>query len=251
MIPYSENGYIIILKYEDFCCLETNIDIPSENYELSAQFIINKESFIMGNVTKVLVRPYLFVCNEICPLDELKNVKLTIKTIITENNQDIPSYDVIDNIKLSYDNEYSFEFQVPPKLKSVGFELSGEIQPKTKDKIEELKFRNEFNFTRKFEYDIVLKQDTEGNYFAYIIGRNGEQKKNHEIEVTLKNLYSSYKYNKNKSILMETDSEGKIALGKLENISEVKIGKKTFRINSYEKFSYPPSITILENQEIN
>ena len=251
LIPYSVNGYNIILKHEDFCCLETNINIPNENYELSGQFIINKESFIMGNVTKVLVRPYLFVCNEICPLDELKNVKLTIKTIITENNQDIPSYNVIDNIKLSYDNEYSFEFQVPPKLKYVEFELSGEIQPKTKDKIEELKIKKEFNFTRKFEYDIVLKQDTEGNYFAYIIGRNGEPKKNHEIEVTLKNIYSSYKYNKNKNILMETDSEGKIALGKLENISEVKIGKKTFGINSYEKFSYPPSITILENQEIN
>ena len=94
----------------------------------------------MGNVTKILVRPYLYVCDELCPLDSLKNVKLTINTIKTENNQEIPSVNVIDNIELSYDKEFSFEFQVPPKLKSASFELSGEIKPKTRDNTETLKF---------------------------------------------------------------------------------------------------------------
>ena len=49
----------------------------------------------MGNVTKILVRPYLYVCEELCPLESLKNVKLTINTIKTENNQEIPSVSVI------------------------------------------------------------------------------------------------------------------------------------------------------------
>ena len=101
LIPYSIKGDIFILKHEDFCSLEKGIDIPDETYELKGQFIINEESFIMGNVAEILLRPYLFVCNELCPLENLKNVKLTINTIKTENNQEIPSTNVIDNVKLS------------------------------------------------------------------------------------------------------------------------------------------------------
>ena len=87
----------------------------------------------MGNVTKILVRPYLYVCGELCPLENLKNVKIKINSIKTENNQEIPSVNVIDNIELSYNKELSFEYQVPPKLQSVNFELSGEIKYKTRN----------------------------------------------------------------------------------------------------------------------
>ena len=42
----------------------------------------------MGNVTKILIKPYLYICDEICPLEKLNDVKLTINTIKKENNQD-------------------------------------------------------------------------------------------------------------------------------------------------------------------
>ena len=67
LIPYSVNGNIFILKHDDFCLLEETISIPNESYEFNGLFIINEESFIMGNVTKILVRPYLYVCDELCP----------------------------------------------------------------------------------------------------------------------------------------------------------------------------------------
>ena len=105
--------------------METSVSIPDEEYEFNGFFIINEESFIFGNVTKILSRPYLYVCKELCPLENIKNVKLTITTIKTENNQEILSMNVIDNIELIYDKEFSFDFQVPPKLKSAIFELSG------------------------------------------------------------------------------------------------------------------------------
>jgi len=111
LIPYSVKGNLFILKHEDFCSLEQGINIPEENYELKGQFIINEESFIMGNITKILVRPYLFVCNEICPLENLKNIKLTINTTKTENNQEIPSTNVIDKIELSYDKNSCSNFK--------------------------------------------------------------------------------------------------------------------------------------------
>ena len=250
LIPYSINGNIFVLKHEDFCCLETNISIPDEKYDFSGFFIINEESFIMGNVTKILVRPYLFVCDELCPLEYLKNVKLTINTITTENNQDIPSVNIIDNIELSYNKEFSFEFQVPPKLKSAYFELSGEIKPKTKDNTETLRFFQDYLFNRRFEYDTLMKKNSNGNYIVHLLGKNGEPKINHQVELHLEHKYQN-NINNNESILMESDFEGKIDLGKLNDITNIRLDKNSFEIEQLPKFTYMPFITILENQEIN
>ena len=43
----------------------------------------------MSNVTKILMRPYLFAYDEICPLKNLKNVNLTINplTFVGEGSQ--------------------------------------------------------------------------------------------------------------------------------------------------------------------
>ena len=248
LIPYSVNGNICILKHEDFCCLQTNISIPNEKYEFSGFFIINEESFIMGNATKILVRPYLFVCDELCPLEALKNVKLTINTIKTENNQEIPSLNIIDNIQLSYNKEFSFEFQIPPKLKSVTFELSGEIKSKTRDSTETLRFSQNYLFTRRFEYDTLIKKNDNGNYIIHLLGKNGEPKIYHQVEVRLQHKYQ-LNINNNQPILMESDSEGKIDLGKLTDVRNITIDKNTFEIEELPKYIYHP-VTILENQEI-
>ena len=251
LIPYSVNGNIFVLKHEDFCCLETNISIPNENYNFNGLFIINEESFIMGNVTKILVRPYLYVCGELCPLENLKNVKLTINTVKTENNQEIPSVNVIDNIELSYNKEFSFDFQVPPKLKSVVFELSGEIKPKTRDNTETLKFSKNYNFNRNFEYDTLIKKDSNGNYIAHLLGKNGEAKANHQVDLDLEHKYEPNINNNGEPILMESDKEGKIDLGNLNDVRNIRLDKYNFEIEQLPKFSYMHWMTILENEEIN
>ena len=247
LIPYSINENIFILKHNDFCCLETNISIPDETYNFDGLFIINEESFIMGNVTKVLVRPYLFVCEELCPLENLKNIKLNINYVKTENNQDINSVLVIDNIELSYDKEFSFDFQVPPKLKSVNFELSGEIKPKTRDKIEVLKFSQNYLFNRRFEYDTLIKKNNNGNYIIHLLGKNGEPKKNHQVELRLE--HKNQQINQD-SILMETDLEGKLDLGTLTDVRNIQIDRNHIEIEQLPRYTYLHSMIILENQEM-
>ena len=246
LIPYSTQGDLLILKHENFCCLGPRINIPNENYKLNGLFIINQESFMMGNVTKILVRPYLFVCDELCPLNNLKNVKIKINTVKTENNQEIPSVNTIDNIELSYNKEFFFEFQVPPKLKSVKFELSGEIKYKTKDYTETLKYEEQYLFNRKYECDYLFKKDDNGNYIINILGRNGESKKKQQLKIDLKDINQ----NEIKDILMESDSEGKINLGNLNNIKYVNYNGNNIEIMEKLNNSYIDEITILENQEI-
>ena len=250
LIPYSVKGNILILKHDEFCFLEKGIDIPEEKYEFNGQFIINEESFIMGNLTKILVRPYLYVCDEICPLENLKNIKLTINTIKTENNEEIPSTNVINNAQLSYDKEYSFEFQVPPKLKNVEFILSGDIQFKTINKKETLSFSKKYYFNRGEDYDVLIKKNDEGNFIFDLLGRNGEPKCNHQISLKLSHKIQQ-EINKDNPILLESDSEGKIDLGKLTDINKCKIDSYYYDIEKLPKHVYLPNINILENQEIN
>ena len=250
LIPYSVRGNVFILKYEDFCCLEKDIDIPKEYYDFDGEFIINEESFIMGNLAKILVRPYLYVCDEICPLENLKDIKLTINTIKTENNQDIPSLNVIDNIKLSYNKEFCFEFQVPPKLKSVEFVLSAQIRNKTLDRDEDLSFSKKFKFTRNYEYDTLIKQNEEGNYLIHYLGKNGEPKINHSIGLNLEHAFQTH-VNNNNRILLETNSEGSIDLGQLKDVKNIKLENENINLEQNPKYSYNKSINILEGEEIN
>ena len=249
LIPYSVKGNIFILKHDDFCTLEKGINIPEEQYELVGQFIINEESFIMGNVAKILVRPYLFVCNEICPLENLKNVKLTINTKKTENNQEIPSTNVIDNIQLSYDKEFSFEFQVPPKLRSIDFILTGEIQYKTREHKDILSINNHYSFSHERDYDLLIKKNEKGNYIFNLLGRNGEPKPNHQINLKLNHKIQP-EVNKNNSILLESDAEGKIDLGKLTDINSFSIDSKSYLLEKLPKHTYLHNIIILEDQII-
>ena len=249
LIPYSIKGDIIIFKHEDFCCIETHIKIPDESYKFNAQFILNQESFIIGNKTKILVRPYLFICDELCSLEYLKNVKLTINTITAENFQIIPSISVVDNIKLSYDKEYCFDFQVPFNLKSAEFIISGDIEYKSIQRKENLSFTQEYNFIKAGEINFLLKKNDIGNYILNIVGRNGEAKPYHQINFKLKHKIQK-NLNNNRNILLSSNKDGKIDLSKLTDITQCSQDSIVFPLLALPKHSYIKQIIILENEKI-
>ena len=250
LIPYSTKEGCVILKHDNFCCLEEDISIPNEEYELDGQFIINEESFIMGNVTKILVKSYLYICDEICPLEHLKNVKIIINSIKTENNEEIPSMNIIDNVILSYNKEFSFDFQVPPKLKSVEFILSADIDFKSKIYTKNLSFSEKYNFTRNYEYDSLIKKDDNDNYIIHFLGKNGEPKINNTIVLDIEHILQK-SVNNDKEIFLETDNNGMINLGKLKDVKEIELNNDLIPIKPKEKYSYCKTITILEEEIIN
>ena len=134
---------------------------------------------------------------------------MQIDSITTENNQDIPMINIIENIQLSYDKEFAFEFQVPPKLKSVKFTVSGDVKYKSKKEITTLTFDSNYEFNKNYEYDTLIKKDDEGNYLLYFLGKNGEPKIHNSTGLKLKHAFQEI-INNNNQILLETDSEGKI-----------------------------------------
>ena len=184
----------------------------------------------MGNVSKILVRPFLYVCDEICPLENLKDVKIYVGTIKTENNQEIPSLNIIDNVILSYDKEFCFEFQVPPKLKRIEIQLKAKIRNKTLNEDNNLSFTKIFKFTRNYEFDTLIKKNDEGNYLIHYLGKNGEPKPNHSIGLKITHELQS-NINNDNQILLETNSEGIIDLGKLKDVENINLNREIIKLN--------------------
>ena len=130
------------------------------------------------------------------------------------------------------------------------FILSGDIEYKTKDKKETLSFSKDYYFNHGKDYDMLIKKNDKGNYIFNLLGRNGEPKPNHQVNIKLTHSIQQ-EINKNNFILLESDKEGKIDLGKLTDINRCTIDSKLYSLEPLPKHVYLHEITILENQLIN
>ena len=247
LIPYNITGDKII-KHIDFCCY-TKIDTVEEDYELKGFFIYNNESFIVGNKVKILVRPYLYNNDKICSFNELKETKIIILSKKIENENSIPSNTIINNVKLSYDNEYCFEYTIPPKLKSLTFQLIGEVEIKSRDEIKELSIENKIYFGNN-DLNYLIKQNDKGNYIINIIGKSGNLLKKKYIDLICHHKYlDSFS---NKKVKLRSDSKGEIKLT-LPDIKSIQINKNDLFIidnNNEDKYSYEDEMFICENEDI-
>lgn len=74
----------------------THFTLKSERYDLRASFFINHESLLVGNQTKVLIRPNLTINGRKASMEKLKNCSVVISTMnyidkipVTHNFQDL------------------------------------------------------------------------------------------------------------------------------------------------------------------
>ena len=162
-----------------------------------------------------------------CTGNDIRNIEVLgnltkLKVLFLGSNWNIENYAILS--KLQHLERLNLESN---KLKHIEFILSAEIKPKTKNDIKILKFNKCFDFTRKYEYDSLVKQDDSGNYILHLLGRNGEPKKKYELELNLE-LFEDAFENRNfeKSIILETSNEGTVDLGRLENIKKIEMNSK-------------------------
>ena len=244
LIPFSNNAgnKFIIYKHNDFCEV-SYINILRENYSLKGIFIIEKESFIMGNLVKCLVRPILSINNEICDINFLKKVVINVNCKKIENNQEIPVNFKFDNVNLSYEKDYEFEFQIPSKVKSIDLILTGEITKKSNEEKINLSISRSLNLHRNEESDHLFKV-INGEYIGEIVGKNGEPRIYNQMSANI-----LCKYQRENNQILESDVNGKINLGKLPNVNSVIINKRPLYINLENNY-YQNNIIMIKDEEI-
>lgn len=93
---------------------------------------------------------------------------------------------------------------------------------------------------------VHLKKDSDGNHFVHVFGKNGEQKKNHEVSLKLKHGYVTYR---SIEVTLKTNEDGFVELGKLPNIQWVEYSSpqgsyKQWLINNVKQSLLPPAVCI-------
>ena len=247
LIPYQKENSrpFLIFKHNNFCEYQY-VNIERENYTMDGMWIVKEESLIMGNLCKCLVRPFLYVNNQKIDISNLKKPKITVQLIKRENKQEIPITHNFDNISLNDGKEFQFEFQVPPRLISLNFILSGEVNAKSlQDKVE-LSISHEYEIVRNDDANQMLKIIND-EYIVELLGKNGEPQKHSQVNVS---LYShNLRLRIYNDIMLETDNEGKINLGKLKGFSSFSVNSTLYKTNSQE-ISYYPNMKYLKGEEI-
>ncbi len=254
VIPYSvfvPTEDKCILCHEDYSDIST-IETDSERYELKGMFYINHEALMTGNICKASFKPIVLVNKRKANINLLKNCKITINIIKEIDGKEIPVINEIEDVNFNENDEFDFEINIPPLLKTMNLKFSCEIMNLTnRQKIPyEYNQNIPINFNMNnilYEYYLrkVMKENKE-EYICEVLGKNGEEisDKNVNIEFKMLNLKQTL------SILFQTNKEGKIFLGNLENIEYLKIEGKFFNINKNSKYSYPDTIDLCENEEI-
>lgn len=64
--------------------------------------------------------------------------------------------------------------------------------------------------------DIFLRKEN-GEYYAYLLGKNGEARPKVNLQIVLMHIYQ-IKTQKENKIVLTTDKEGKVKLGKLKKV---------------------------------
>ena len=248
-IPFqskAQSNYIIF-KHDGFACC-TNIYLPSENYSLETIWYIKEESLIMENKCTVILRPYLYVNNEPIDISLLKNAHININIEKAEHDKIIPISTTLNDIILSNRNEYVFEVKMPSKIRSMTLALNGEIEYKSIPKSNQV-LTSSYNVKiADMPKNMFFMKVINGDHVIEVLGKNGECIPHMQVKV---NLYSNYLSNNLfPTKILESDDNGKINLGKLNEIYKIVLDNN-FEIPIHQfPMNYYDNITTLKGNEI-
>ncbi|CAO3639136.1 unnamed protein product [Cunninghamella echinulata] len=242
LVPYrvkdSKRDRALIVT-EDGFCQPFNFYFQSESYSLDATFYVNYETLIPTKQSKVVISPKLKIQHQEASLKLLEKISLTLTTT---NGNDIKSSTTVENLKVSNDKPIEFEFTVPSSLKGLSMVLSAQVktmfgkEPYKKVECSHEVFSDNSDMDGLANYQL-RKNNTE--YLLNVYGKNGEPLKQRSVQLNFdhKMLYSAI------NITMQTDNNGIINLGQLDNIYSVNISNpwKQWSINENQIEATLPS----------
>lgn len=242
-VPFEkiEKSYDCILQHGNFA-MRANYTLESENYTLTGGLIFNEESFISGRMAKILLRLRLNLNKNPVSLNKFKQDSIII-TLNTMTYSGQTNTKVFEEINLTDDEDPKIEFLVPNGLSYVNVTFQGAIESVNNPHLE-LSYSQDFNIHKRNNSDIFyqpfLRQNKKGdknNYWIELKGRNGEF-----VEQERLSIYLSRETDKQvETIYADTNKNGVIELGELDNIASIqvegKFGEQTWQVAAFKTSS--------------
>ena len=219
-VPFSTDPGVrsVILSSDEFSTLG-HFYHQSENYELRAGILVDRQSLLRLRKAKVIVRPQLLLNGTPVSLSLLKNVRLTLTSV---NHDDVSTTSTVTDFVLAEDREAEHEFLVPDRLSSMAFTLTAQVRNRSQARDVDLSVSdtyavNAIDRTEKIELAYLSKVDN--RYIVDVRGRTGESLKHRPVHLAI--LHRDFTREVNVSL--RSNAEGKIDLGPLADITSVKV----------------------------
>ena len=191
----------------------------SENYTFDVAYIVQSESLMMSKEAEILLKPCLKVNDRKWNLNILKDTKVTLTTTSFIDN--LPVTKVFEKLDVNSRQEISIKFQVPPNLQTVSLLVEAEVRNISKGVNDKLTnthsiYMETKNYTLDFYAGYLRK--LRGNYYFYVLGKNGEPLSDISVNFTLTHKYIT---SQTEVASLSTDADGKVNLWSLTDINTV------------------------------
>ncbi|OMJ71756.1 hypothetical protein SteCoe_29951 [Stentor coeruleus] len=256
-IPFaraSSNKNIILVDGE-ISELVKNFVHLQEQYELRTAFLIHEEQLIAGKTANIFLKPKVFVNGLKAPNALMKSSKAILKTTDIEGISSSKIYNDLE-IPLGADS-IEISFEVPPQIISLDISFSTEIES-----IDKIKTEYTSNYSTSLNKSLGVQKTSSlflnfsnDSYLLELKGCNGEPVTKQRVSVSISHAH----WNREFKQALQTNDQGKIFLGPLNNISKITatVESDQGRVENYvwiikdyrEKIEYPREIRLCEGDE--
>ncbi len=200
-----------------------------ERYQLRAAVLYNKEALIRSNPTEIAISPQLSLNGRPVDASILKNLSVEISLEkLGDNSSEIVEKKVYSDLKFNNGKDIKIPFSIIQGISvaKLGIKVSASVENISLNKTEQLNYTtgeaiNYDSYISKIGDAYLRKVGDE--YLIETIGRNGESLADHSVhlEFTNENFTKTIRAN------LQSDVNGKINLGELKDIKQIKVSDST------------------------
>ncbi len=217
-VPFSNQPgrQFAVLASGNFCSLQT-IAQKREDYQLDAGIYVDRESLLFNQNATVMIRPSLRAGGQPASVNLLENAYLTITSV---NQSGFSATKRVDDLELKDNQETVCQFVVPPRLKSITFQLNCDVENISQNEQQTLQVRRSFAVNQidaSDEIQDVHLLPTNKGYALEVRGKTGEARSQQAARIDLRHrdfvdrIYAD----------LQSNDDGQILLGKLDGIVEI------------------------------
>ncbi len=208
----------------------------SEQYTLSASFMLDDQSIVAGKQALMAVRTRLTCNGHPVSIKLLEHPSLKI---VATDFDGISTTQVVNALELTDSDEFVHKFLVPSRLRQVAFELTGKVYNQSRDERQTVSANHTLHCNAIQQSmqiaDLYLRKTPDG-YRLLALGRNGEPVRRLPIWVSLRmqHLVQPQQFQ------LASDDAGIVDLGPLKHVLEISASAENmnpvqFRLNAFHR----------------
>ncbi|MCE9520410.1 MAG: hypothetical protein K8R87_12765, partial [Verrucomicrobia bacterium] len=222
----------------------TDFEHHAENYQLDAQFYLNREQLIAGHEATLAVRTALLAGNALQPLALLKDAKLSVTTTTLDG---VSTTKEVKPLKLESGSLLTHVISIPDRLQSISATLSATVEQMSKG-------QEKANLAQSRSWSINGIDGTEqtrAGHFSKmgdahifeLLGKNGEPLPDQQV------MFNFWRAGHSQTVYvpLRTDEKGRVQLGKLEGINHISAEASGITRSN----AYPARDQLLRSNQIN